>query len=166
MKPGLLSVGYITKANGLKGDVVVFLTSNRTERVAVGSVLSTSKGDLTVDRSAPFQDRWRVHFLGVNDRNGAEALQGTELFAAPLEDPDALWVHEMIGANVELLDGTPVGVVREVESNPASDLLVLDSGRLVPLVFVVASEKGRLVIDPPLGLLDDDDAIAVRGPDE
>ena len=162
---GLLSVGYITKANGLKVEVVVFLTSNRTARVAVGSVLSTAKGTLTVDRSAPFQDRWRVHFVGVNDRNAAETLQGTELFAAPLDDPDALWVHEMIGAAVVLVNGTVVGTVQEVESNPASDLLVLDSGALVPLVFVVSSEKGRLVIDPPAGLLDDDAAIAVRGSD-
>jgi 16S rRNA processing protein RimM len=146
--------------------VVVFLTSNRTERVAVGSVLNTVKGTLTVDRSAPFQDRWRVHFVGVNDRNAAETLQGTELFAAPIDDPEALWVHEMIGATVVLVDGTEVGVVREVESNPASDLLILDSGALVPLVFVVSSEKGRLVIDPPIGLLDESEAIAVRSTED
>jgi 16S rRNA processing protein RimM len=163
---GLLSVGYITKANGLKGDVVVYLTSNRTERVAVGSVLSSKRGDLTIDRSAAFQDRWRVHFVGFNDRTAAESLQGTELFAAPLSDPDALWVHEMIGANVVLVDGTHVGVVREVESNPASDLLILDTGALIPLVFVVANIPGQLTIDPPIGLLDDSQAIVDRKHEE
>ncbi len=41
-----------------------------------------------------------------------------------------------------------------VEANPASDLLVLDSGALVPLTFVVASEPGKLTVDAPPGLFD------------
>jgi hypothetical protein len=41
-----------------------------------------------------------------------------------------------------------------VEANPASDLLVLESGHLVPMVFVVDTAEGRVVIDPPAGLLD------------
>ena len=42
----------------------------------------------------------------------------------------------------------------EVESNPAADLLVLDSGALVPVVFITAHEQGRVTIDPPEGLFD------------
>jgi 16S rRNA processing protein RimM len=41
-----------------------------------------------------------------------------------------------------------------VEANPAHDLLVLESGALVPMVFVVEQSEGRVVIDPPEGLLD------------
>jgi len=40
-----------------------------------------------------------------------------------------------------------------VEANPAHDLLVLDGGGLVPMVFVVEHAEGRVVIDPPEGLL-------------
>jgi hypothetical protein len=39
-------------------------------------------------------------------------------------------------------------------SNPASDLLELDSGALVPVVFVVEQASGRVTIDPPEGLLE------------
>ena len=42
----------------------------------------------------------------------------------------------------------------EVESNPASDLLVLDSGALVPVVFVTGHAPGHVTIDPPEGLFD------------
>jgi 16S rRNA processing protein RimM len=63
-------------------------------------------------------------------------------------------VHELIGATAVLVDGTEVGTVDGVEANPASDLLVLDSGALVPVVFVTAHEPGRVTIDPPEGLLD------------
>ena len=41
-----------------------------------------------------------------------------------------------------------------VEANPAHDLLVLDSGALVPMVFVVEQRDGVVVIDPPDGLFD------------
>ena len=53
------------------------------------------------------------------------------------------------------VDGRSYGTVEAVEANPASDLLVLPGGRLVPLVFVVSGPTaGRVVIDPPAGLLD------------
>ena len=38
--------------------------------------------------------------------------------------------------------------------NPAADLLELEGGALVPVVFVVEQGDGRVVIDPPAGLFD------------
>jgi 16S rRNA processing protein RimM len=109
---------------------------------------------MTIVRCGPQGDRWRVQFAEVTDRQGAESVARLELRAEPLTDPDALWVHELVGAEVRLSDGTAVGRVTEVESNPASDLLVLDSGVLVPLVFVLSAGDGIVTIDPPVGLLE------------
>ena len=39
-------------------------------------------------------------------------------------------------------------------ANPASDLLELDSGALVPVTFVVAQTPERVTIDPPEGLFE------------
>ena len=69
-------------------------------------------------------------------------------------DDDELWVHEVVGAEVRDREGAVVGRVVAVEANPAHDLLVLDGGALVPMVFVVEQRDGTLVIDPPEGLLD------------
>jgi 16S rRNA processing protein RimM len=45
----LLEVGRITKPHGIRGEVVVALTTDRTERVAPGAVLqTTTRGPLTV----------------------------------------------------------------------------------------------------------------------
>lgn len=157
---GLLSVGRIAKPHGLKGELIVVLTSNRNERARVGSVLHTTNGrELTIAASAAHQDRWRVRFAEVPDRTAAEALHGTELFAEPLVDPDALWIHELIDANVVLPDGSAVGKVVAVESAGASDLVVLSDGRMIPMVFVVSNSRSPdgpfiVVIDPPAGLLD------------
>ena len=67
----------------------------------------------------------------------------------------------MVGRAV--LTSSTSRVVEAVEANPASDLLVLDTGALVPLVFVVGQATGAdgvvVTIDPPAGLLDLDDAL-------
>jgi len=153
---GLLGIGRIVKPHGLRGDVVVSLTTNRHERVAAGSELSAGDGrTFVVVRSSPHRGRFIVSFAGVDGIEAAEALRDTDLFAAPIDDPGTLWVHELVGSVVEDVSGADLGRVVEVQANPASDLLVLDRGGLVPLRFVVSSEPGaRVVVDIPDGLLD------------
>ncbi len=149
-------MGRITKPHGVRGDVLVQLHTERVERLDPGSVLSTDRGPLTVVSSSRHQDRWIVHFDGWTDRDQVETWRGIVLRAEPVDDDDddVLWVHELVGCEVALADGTRVGVVTEVEANPASDLLVLDSGALVPVIFVTAANADRVTIDPPDGLFD------------
>lgn len=143
------------KPHGLNGEVVVELFTERTERLDAGSTLDTDDGALVVRASRPFQGRFLVRFEGVADRTGAEGLRGLVLRAGALADPGTLWVHELIGARVVAADGTPLGTVAGVEANPASDLLVLEGGALIPLRFVTALEPGQQVtVDVPAGLLD------------
>jgi 16S rRNA processing protein RimM len=151
----LLEVGRIVKPHGIRGEVIVDLVSNRPdERLAAGTVLESDRGPMEVVRSSPHQHRWIVTFAGVADRNAAEELRGTVLRAEPIEgEEDTFWVHELVGALVYDVNGLLYGRVREVEANPASDLLVLPQG-LVPLVFVVDRQPGRVTIDPPEGLIE------------
>ncbi len=149
----LLEVGRIAKAHGLKGEVVVELTTDRTERLEPGSVLDTDRGPLTVVQAAPHQRRWRVTFEGVESREDAEALHGVVLRAEPIDDPDVWFVHELVGADVVTEAGSPVGRCTAVVENPAHDLLEIDDELLVPLPFVVEVADGRIVIDPPDGLI-------------
>lgn len=144
----------MAKPHGLRGEVIVELFTNRTERMAPGTVLATEAGPLTVEQSTPHLGRWIVSFAGVRSREDADALRGTVLSAEPLDDPDELWVHELVGASVVGVDDRAYGTVTAVEANPASDLLVLDGGALVPVVFVVEHAPGRVTIDPPEGLFD------------
>jgi 16S rRNA processing protein RimM len=150
----VLEVGRITKPHGLKGEVIVELITDRHERVAPGTVLHTADGALVVMASTPHQGRWIVRFEGVDGREGADALRGTVLSAEPIDDPDALWVHELIGSTVVDPAGREHGVVVSVVANPASDLLELDDGALVPLRFVTEHVPGRITVDAPAGLLD------------
>jgi 16S rRNA processing protein RimM len=152
----LLHVGTIVKPHALRGDVIVALSTNRDERVAAGSILAGEDGTgYQVVRSSAHQGRWIVQFEGYNSIDAAEALRGTELFAPPLDDPDVLWVHDLVGSEAVDTEGAVLGTVESVQANPASDLLVLSSGALVPLRFVVANEPGvRVTVDAPDGLFD------------
>lgn len=151
-----LEVGRIGRAHGLRGEVAVHLSTERTERLAPGASLWTAADrELVVSASRRHQQRWLVRFDGVADRDAAEALRGELLYADPIQtDGDELWVHELIGAIVQDPAGTTLGTVIAVEANPASDLLVLDGDRLLPLVFVTDHAPGRLTVDPPDGLWD------------
>jgi 16S rRNA processing protein RimM len=147
----------VARAHGLRGEVVVELVTNRAERVEPGSVLHAGARTLTVASAHPHggPGRWVVTFAEVRGRDQADALRGQVLQAAPLQgDDDTLWVHELVGAVVVEVDGTARGRVTDVQANPASDLLVLESGALVPLRFVVDQAPGRLTVDVPLGLFD------------
>lgn len=145
------------KPHGIRGEVAVHPVTNLPERRFVaGSIFHTDRGLLEVVSGRPHQGRWLVTFTGIADRNAAEGLRGVVLSAEPIEEEGALWVHDLIGSEVVDTAGRSYGPVKSVEANPAADLLVLSGDRLVPLTFVVTSEPGRVVIDPPAGLLDED----------
>lgn len=151
---GLLEVGRIGRAHGVRGAVMVSLSSDRTERLEPGTRLQCRGRWLTVESATPHTRRWLVRFSELTDRAAAEALGGAALLAEPLDDPDALWVHQLVGAAVVETDGTERGRCTAVVANPAADLLELDSGALVPVVFVRSFDDGVILIDPPEGLFD------------
>jgi 16S rRNA processing protein RimM len=153
----LLQVGRVIKPHGLRGEVIVELSTNRTDRLVPGA----SFEGLVVEHARPHQGRWIVQFEDVFDRDSAEKLRNRVLRAEPLDDPDVLWVHDLVGSYVvDGMHGWTYGRVRSVEANPASDLLVLEGDRLVPLTFVTKTESGVLTIDPPTGLLDPVELVA------
>ncbi len=177
--PDLLEIGRIEKSHGLKGEVVVSLTTNMVDhRTAPGAVLQTDDGHLTIVRSRPHGGRWLFVFDGIDDRNSADALRGTTLLAEPLSSDGAdpgppspsashgdevvAYVHELIGLHVIDQHGVDHGPVTAVIDNPASDLLELRDGRLVPLTFYRGHDgSDRTVrVDVPVGLLDDDADVA------
>ena len=152
--PLMLEVGRITKPHGLKGEVVVDLTTDRDERLDPGSVLASDRGDLVVRAARRHHDRWIVAFEGSASRDDADGLRGLTLRAEPVDDPAELWLHQVVGARVVTVDGSAVGTCVGVVANPAADLLELDGGALVPVTFVVGHAAGEITIDPPEGLLD------------
>lgn len=161
----MLLAGEIGKPHGIGGEVYVVRISDDPRRFEPGSELVHSDGrTLVVEGARAHRDRLLVKFVGVDTRTEAEALRGA-LFVAGEErralEEDEFWVDDLVGREVRLPDGKPVGTVARVAPGPAHDHLVIDtpSGeRLVPLVKEivtgVALDEGIVTVDPPAGLLD------------
>lgn len=172
-----LVVGRIGRPHGIRGDVTVEVRTDDPElRFAAGMVLVTepaAAGPLTIDAIRWHSGRLLATFAGVQDRDGAEELRGVLLVveSGDLEepaDPDSFRDYQLIGLAVTTTAGESVGQVADVLHH-GQDLLVIAghgprSGAqiLVPFVAALVPEVdvagGRLVIDPPRGLLDPDDA--------
>jgi 16S rRNA processing protein RimM len=166
-------VGRILRPHGLHGELSVEVrTDDPGQRFAVGSVLGTDPpdaGPLTVTASRWHGERLLVSFAGVADRTEAEPLRGALLtvdaseVAVP-QDPDEFHDHQLTGLTVVTVSGEPVGIVTDVLHH-GQDLLMVTPARtpqredvLVPFVAAIVVEvdlaTGKLVIDPPPGLLD------------
>jgi 16S rRNA processing protein RimM len=163
----LLVVGRVGPPHGVRGAVIVQpFTDDPDERFAAGSVLVTGSDPLTVLTARWQGKRLVVQFDGVTERGQAERLRGVELLVAasdrpPLDDPDDFYDTDLVGLAASTVDGRPLGPVRDVVHAPASDYLVVEvegRDRLVPFVAAVVPTVdvagGRVVIDPPEGLLE------------
>jgi 16S rRNA processing protein RimM len=165
-------VARIGKAHGLRGEVTVqVLTGAPDERFVPGATFTTDppgSGPLVLRSARDNNGILLLGFDGTNDRSGAEALRGTKLLAGVLTDDDeeeAWYERDLVGLRVVTVDGVDVGEITALESRPAQDLLVLrlSDGREARVPFVTAIvpevdiEGGRVVLDPPQGLLDLDD---------
>lgn len=165
-----LVVARVGRPHGVRGEVSVEVrTDAPDQRLVPGSVLVTDPvgaGPLTIETSRHHNGRVLLTFEEVPDRTAAEDLRGVLLLADVADDDeeDAWHTHELVGLQVVTVGGDDVGRVADVRTMPAQDLLVvtLASGeeRLVPFVAALVPEVdvagGRVVIDPPGGLLDDD----------
>lgn len=169
-----ITVGAISRAHGVRGEVAVVLRTDEPERrLAPGQVLRTDDGSgtYTVVSTREHQGRWLVTFAELGDRTAAEAARGVQLLAdvpageRPVDDEE-YYDRQLVGLTA-MVDNEPYGTVRAVLHLPAQDVLEIATGdglRLVPfvsdLVPEVDLEHSRLVIKPIAGLLDDEAELA------
>ncbi len=175
--PDFLVVGHLNRPHGTKGEIFVWpLTDYPESTFAPGVVLYLGPGDtgepdpdlppLRVEAVRPFRKGFLVSFGGIEDRTGAERVQGHYALRSldDLEPPadDEIFYHELLGMTVRTASGELVGTVREVFELAPADLLEVtrEDGRALMVPFVkeilveVDLDEGELVIDPPEGLLD------------
>jgi 16S rRNA processing protein RimM len=174
--PRYLVVGHLNKPHGIHGEIFVWPLTDHPESVyAPGVVLSVGLeaddqpdpdlAPLRVVSSRPFRRGVLVRFGGVDDRTQAELLRGRYVFRSkaelePLKEGE-VYYHQLVGLDVVTVDGEPLGRVTEVYEMHPADLLEVSGSRgqlVIPYLGHVVVEvnvaEGRVVVDPPEGLLD------------
>lgn len=164
-------LGVVEGAHGVQG--LVKVRSFAQDPAAIASYGPLESGDGRVFK-ARFKGMARGNALlslsGIADRDQAQALRGTELFvprsALPVldEEKEGFYHADLIGLEARLLEGPVLGTVVNVADYGAGDLLevrLTGQGRKVLIPFtkavvpVVDVAQGFVVVDPPLGLLDE-----------
>lgn len=166
----MVVVGRIARAQGNRGQVIVDPSTDfPEERFKPGSVVYVTRGEtpesLTIDAVRFHRGRPILSVAGVDTMNAAEALAGKELRVGvdalqPLP-AGSFYHHDLIGCSIETRQGEAVGRVTKVEGTGAGSRLVVQSPGgeiLIPMVegicVAVDPAGGRIVVDPPEGLLD------------
>jgi len=174
-KPGtkedLVCVGVIGAAKGLKGEVrIKSFTADPSDIGAYGSLFdATGEQSFLLRVVGMAKGRVVARIEGVGDRNAAEALKGTHLHvprSALPETGDEEYYHaDLIGLRADLTGGEQLGTIRAIFDFSAGDMLEIaqEDGGVVMVPFTRAAvpeidfDGGRVVIDPPPGLLEDPD---------
>lgn len=157
--------GYIRRAHGIRGEVIVRSLSDDPDRFAVGKVLVTDEDpprSLEITRSRSHSHGALLQFASIVDRTSAETLRGVSLTIEPAErrplDDDEFWPDELVGFVLVDTSGVTVGTVTDVVLGDAQDRLVVltADGATVEVPFVTAIvgdiADGVIEVDPPEGL--------------
>ncbi|MGZ5011193.1 MAG: ribosome maturation factor RimM [Methylobacter sp.] len=157
-----ISVGKISGVFGIKGWVKVFSFTDPRENILTYSPWLLKKGDETkavnvVD--GQLQGKTIVvQLAGVNDRDQAASLMGWDIFITQDQLPktakgEYYW-SQLIGLNVETIDGVQLGVVDSLLETGANDVIIVqgERERVIPFlqgqtVMNVDLDAGRIIVD-------------------
>lgn len=173
----LIEIGFVRAAHGLRGQVVIHAHSRQADSLTQYGALLNADGSKTYDINVLSDNGtdFMCTVNGITDRNQAEALRGTKLFAPasalPPTEEDEFYIRDLIGLRVENKEGQVLGKIFNVLNLGTNDALdiefshngvsELEKAQTELLLFtnanvpVVKIKEGYVVIDLPVGLLDD-----------
>ncbi len=157
-----ISVGKISGIFGIKGWVKVFSFTDPRENILTYSPWLLKKGDLTkafdvVD--GQLQGKTIVAQLsGLGDRDQAASLMGWDIFITRDQLPKAgngeYYWSELVGLNVETIEGVQLGVVDGLLETGANDVIIVqgERERVIPFlqgqtIINVDLDAGKIIVD-------------------
>lgn len=163
-----MCLGIITGVHGVRGQVRV--RSFTADPVAIASYgpLTDERGErrFALELVASAKGVLIARIEGVADRDAAERLRGVRLYldrkALPAPGAEEYYLADLVGLAASLNDGRALGVVAAVHDFGAGASIEIAAEDGAPLVVpfntaavpVVDIAGGRLVVTPPIGLLD------------
>jgi 16S rRNA processing protein RimM len=168
----LIPVGKIGRTHGLRGAVKIFPYGETLGELQPGGKLylyaasDLRPSELTLVHSRSQGKFHVVQFAELQDVDAAQGLVEQEVFlpeeCLPAPSEGEYYYYQLIGLSVETTGGRQIGILRRIIETGSNDVYVVDHlGRetLVPAIAEVILEvdlqEGRMVIEPPEGLLDD-----------
>jgi len=162
-----ISLGIVLGAHGVRGIVRVKAFTEEPFGVAAYGPVETRDGKrrFKIEALNLLKEIVLCRLEGIDDRDKAEAMKGTELFVSrdkfPIMQASEQWYQaDLVGLEVRDVSGTVLGSVATVENFGAGDLLEIKLSTQPQtrfLAFTLANvpevdvARGFVVIDPPEG---------------
>ena len=157
-----ISVGKISGVFGVKGWVKVFSFTDPRENILTYSPWLLQKGDQikTVNVvDGQLQGKTIVAQLaGIDDRDQAASLMGWDIFITQDQLPKAAkgeyYWSDLIGLQVETIDGVQLGAVDSLLETGANDVIIVqgERERVIPFlqgrtIIKVDLDAGKIIVD-------------------
>ena len=167
-------LGRLTKAFGIKGEIKFVASDDfwmdvlKSEQLVMQQLRDGElhRRPVHITHFRPHSSHFVVRIEGIEDRNGAEDIGGSELFVdvtdLDVELPDSELPFQVVGRKVRLEDGRELGTVTSVifsAAHPVYEVTGKDGVTLIPAIpqFVVENDEaeGVITIRPMPGLIDE-----------
>lgn len=162
-------VARIGTAHGTRGEVRLWSFTADPQAICGYGALETADGtrQFEIEALRPAKEFLVARFKHITDRSAAERLCNIDLYVPrtqlPAPDDGEFYHADLIGLDVFHVAGNVLGTVIAVHNFGAGDLLEIaihTGGDTVLLPFTATAvpsveiAAGRIVVDPPAGLLD------------
>ena len=162
-------IGAITGVRGLRGEVRIKSFTADPEDIGSYGPVSTEDGERSFEVHVTARAKGQIiaRLDGIDDRDAAEALKGTQLYVSKSELPepgDGVYFHaDLVGLRAFTPDGSSLGIVKAVHNFGAGDVIEIagdgedgKDGLMVPFTQSAVPEVdlkgGRMVVDAPIVL--------------
>ncbi|MCA9883529.1 MAG: 16S rRNA processing protein RimM [Anaerolineae bacterium] len=147
-EPKYLLLGKIDRPHGVRGELRVRLMTDYPERIKslkhvfLGTDPNKAKATRYEIETVRFhKGAALLKFVGVPSRNEAELLRGQMVMidlanAVPLDD-DEVYLYQLIGMDVQTVEGETLGKLRDVLETGANDVYIVDSPQYGELLIPI-----------------------------
>lgn len=183
MEKDFVTIGVITRPHGVKGEVRVLPLTDFPERfeelIRVRIVMPEDDRNLSVpagldlwklaaeglevEKVGYFKNYVILKLQGIDDRDAAEGLKNFEIVIPRAErvrlPEDHYFISDILGMQVETVDGDNLGLVQDVITTGGTDVYVVgEEGLMLPatkeVVKKIDLDRGVMVVELLEGLED------------
>lgn len=143
-------VGKIVAPQGIRGEVRVQTFSEKSDDFRDFKIISTKFGtdDFMFVRRVPNTNVIIAKIRGIDNRNAAETLRGTDLFiqrdTLPGLKNNEYYQADLIGFDV-VRDNKKIGVVSCFQNYGAGDIIELDNGDMISFVGADVDLSNKII---------------------
>lgn len=162
-RPEFISIGRVSKAHGIKGEVIVFPITDNADQFRRPMEFFLSNGSqirdrIEIEKVREQKGRFIVKLRGFDDRDSAESIRGfyieRRLESDEKLDPDEYYIFDLIGLNVFTTAGEKIGTIGDVLSLPANDVYVVRNNSQEILIPAIKSIIKRVDLENELVLIE------------